>query len=100
MSRNVVGATSDQLMLLLPDSPAPMSAWPENERDWRDLAQVLSGSACVSWERLGRIGSFLKMSRDYFLPMKEETLPPSFEGWGNSGSFNPSLGLFWTANFS
>src|SRR5262249_40226389 len=91
---------SNQLMLLPLASPAKTFQWPASEQDWQELEAAFSGKLSGSWESFARIGSFLRTCQVFSLPMKVETLPSSFESWGNSGSFNPSLGLCSTAVIS
>ena len=82
------------------DFPVRTSVWPELARDWMeaDLDRDSGSSSIELYQNCGPELRSSKMSLVYLAATEDEILPPSFEGFQNSGICRP--GECWTLSFS
>ena len=79
------GPPSEQLTLFAEASPARMLAWPDAARDWLESEADFGLSSTEFLQSLARDGLLSRTSPACYPATADGTLPPSFEGWSNSG---------------
>ena len=81
--------TLNQLTLCAVDSRARTYQWPDAARDWLESDRDFGTSSIAFLQSVGRDGLSSKMSPACYPQTQAETLPPSFQGWSNSGMASP-----------
>src|ERR1051325_3318892 len=77
--------SSQQSMLFAEASPVRICLWPASARAWLESGQGYGSSFYELLNQISRGGLSLRMCPAFLAPMKDETLPRSFEGWSNAG---------------
>lgn len=89
---------SDQSTFLWEELPVNHSPSQGSEEDWMMSVATWRGSFVEFWMKNSPAGSFGRMSAVSYPAMEVGTLPPSFQGFAQSGIH--ALSEFWTLNFS
>ena len=76
---------SQMSMFSLEELPANHSQSPDSEKDWMTLVATSCLPTLPLLQSIGPSGWFGRMSPASYPLTEDSTLPPSFEGWANSG---------------